>query len=241
MREERLVVTCDGKRIRGVLHLPDHDQSPCVVISHGLFSDKGTVKFQEMAEEFPGAGFAVLRFDFMGCGESEGRVEETTISGRLANLEMMFALARSHPLINREGIGLMGSSMGGYISLLKAARDERVKALVVWATPFILDELKEKIQTGEEPALEPSFYAELDRYTLGSLLGKVRNCLVIHGDTDELVPDSHARQIYYRLGRPRGMRIVRDADHRFSDHGHRFQARELTLDWFRRFLTPGDH
>jgi len=236
MRQERVEISCDGERICGVLHLPDQDQSPCVVISHGLFSDKGTVKFQEIADEFPREGLAVLRFDFMGCGESSGKIEDTTISGRLSNLTMMIDLAFTHPSIDHERIGLMGSSIGGYLSLFKGAVDERVKTLVVWATPYTLTDLKDKISSENEPELGPAFYSELDRYQLGSILNRISNCLVIHGDFDELIPVFHAYEIYQGLSDPKSLEIVNSADHRFSNVRHRLKARHLTLNWFRRFL-----
>ena len=49
-------------------------------------------------------------------------------------------------------IGLVGSSLGGYVSLFEAARDKEVRALVIWATPFHLDGLGSKKQ-GEDDSL----------------------------------------------------------------------------------------
>jgi len=40
-----------------------------------------------------------------------------------------------------ESVGVMGSSLGGTVAVLTAAKDKRVKALVTWATPSRLDEL----------------------------------------------------------------------------------------------------
>ena len=236
MKQERIEITCDGVKISGLLHLSGQERSPCVVISHGLFSDKNTVKFQEMGDEFPKAGLSVLRFDFMGCGESGGRVEDTTISGRLATLNAMFDFACLHPSIDRERIGLMGSSMGGYLSLFKGAADTRVKAVVIWATPHTLDDLRDKISTGNEPELGPAFYDELGRYRLDPILKKIRRCLVIHGDSDELVPVSHAHEICGRLGEPKSLQIVAGADHRFTDDKHRGEARKFTTDWLKKYL-----
>lgn len=236
MKQERIEITCGGVRILGVLHLASQDRSPCVVISHGLFSDKNTAKFQEMAEAFPREGLSVLRFDFMGCGESEGRVEDTTISGRLSNLDAMVKIACAHPLIDHERVGLMGSSMGGYLSLLKGSSDERVKAMVIWATPYTMADLKDKISSGDEPELGPAFYGELGRYRLDPILKRARRCLVIHGGSDELVPVSHAHEIYERLDEPKGLIIVTGADHRFSDDNHRSEARNATLNWLKKYL-----
>jgi hypothetical protein len=236
MKEEKIEITCEGVRICGTLHLSSQNKTPCVIISHGLFSDKNTIKFQEMAESFPREGLSVLRFDFMGCGESGGRIEGTTIAGRLSNLNAIFNYACEHPSIDHERIGLMGSSMGGYLSLLKGARDARVKAIVIWATPYILNDLRDKISSVDGPALGPAFYNEIDSYRLNPFLERIKKCLIIHGDADELVPVSHAREIYAGLGEPKNLEIVTGADHRFSDNNCRAEARNYTMRWFKKYL-----
>ena len=70
-------------------------------------------------------GLAMLRFDYSGTGSSEGRFEEGTLSGWLDEaLHMLDTLTRG-PVV------LVGSSMGGWLALLVAARrPQRIAALV---------------------------------------------------------------------------------------------------------------
>lgn len=236
MKEEKVELISGNIKIFGVLSLASRERRPCVIVSHGLFSNKDSLKFKEISEEFSREGLSVLRFDFMGCGESEGRIEDTTISIRLSNLDTIFEFVSNYPLIDKERLGLLGSSLGGYLSLLKAAGDERVKALVVWATPYSLVELRDKLSTSNEPPLKEDFYYELNRYSLESCLDKVSRCLVIHGSTDELVPLSHASKIYEKLKRPKSFKVISGADHRFLDDSLRAEARGYSLEWFKKYL-----
>src|SRR5207247_666773 len=62
----------DGKRAL-VLHVPDvPGRVPGVGACHGLSASKESDKFLLLAGALPGAGLALARFDFRGCGESSG-------------------------------------------------------------------------------------------------------------------------------------------------------------------------
>jgi len=121
----------EGKKIYGILHLPRNPSPPCVIASHGLFSNKDGEKFIEIGEAFSAQGIALIRYDHQGCGESEGDLGATTASSRIKDLEAICDLALHHPLLG-DHLGLLGSSMGGFISIFKAAADARVRALALW-------------------------------------------------------------------------------------------------------------
>jgi len=237
MKVERVSFSSQGQAIAGVLHLPvpDTENPPCVIASHGLFSSKDSEKYTALGDRFARRGMAFLRFDFRGCGESGGRISESTVSDRIEDLTMSIAFIRSHPRIGPE-IGLMGSSLGGYVSLIKAAGEKNIRAVVSWATPFTLDDLEEKREEGEMASLGEEFFHDIKVHDLTSALGKVVNCLVIHGDRDELVPVEQARMIYERLNEPKKMEIIEGGDHRLTNPNHREKAFEMTLEWFEKYL-----
>lgn len=224
-----------GQTVAGALHLPDVEQPPCVIASHGLFSNKDSEKYTALGDRFHPRGIALLRFDFRGCGESEGTTSEITVSDRLRDLSAAIEFVRSYPRIGSR-IGLMGSSLGGYISLAESGDEEDIRAVVTWATPYTLAGLEERRGQGEMAVLGEQFFDDLRGHDLAPALGKVRNCLVIHGDRDELVPVEQARMIYERLNDPKKMEIIEGGDHRLTHPHHRQKALEMTLEWFERYL-----
>jgi len=237
MKVERVSFASQGQAIAAVLHLPvlDTKNQPCVITSHGLFSSKDSEKYIVLGDRFARRGMAFLRFDFRGCGESGGKISETTVSDRMEDLNMAIRFARSLPRIDPR-IGLMGSSLGGFISLIMAAGKEDIRAVVTWATPFSLNGLEEKRGEGEMASLGEEFFHDIKVHDLTSALGKVVNCLVIHGDRDELVPVEQARMIYERLNEPKKMEIIEGGDHRLTNPNHREKAFEMTLEWFEKYL-----
>ncbi len=231
---EPVIIRSPNGPLAGVLHLPFRTPAPVIVCSHGLLSSKNGSKFIAIGEEFSAAGWAVLRFDFAGCGDSEALPQQEPAQSRLADLNAVIDFALRSPW-GCSPMGLLGSSMGGYISLLAAAvrRDACIKGVVCWATPYDLKEIHP-----DETKLETL----VRNFPRGFKLGKpgtlndlplVPGGLVIHGQMDETVPWQHAVRIFHRLQEPRRLCLMKTADHSIVDPQWRHLALKMSCEWFR--------
>jgi dipeptidyl aminopeptidase/acylaminoacyl peptidase len=235
MKVEKVFFMSEGMKISGILHLPDEKNPPCVIASHGLLSSKDSEKYIVLGERMSEEGMAMLRFDFRGIGESEGREEDNTISKKIADLSAAVDFVKSYPGMGNR-IGLIGSSLGGFLTLIKASGDQEMRAVVIWATPLHLDDLGTKRQAEDHPLPPDAFFEDLPKHRLVPLLHKVYRCLVIHGEEDELVSMDQALGIFYNLGVPKELHMIGGADHRLTDPVHRQRAMELTVEWFKKYL-----
>ncbi len=235
MKVEKVSFQSQGHKISGILHLPKKDNPPCVIASHGLLSSKDSEKYIALGERISNEEMAMLRFDFRGIGESEGGEEDNTISKKIVDLSSAIDFMRSYPGLG-DRIGLVGSSLGGFLSLIKASTDKRIRAVVIWATPLRMGDLKSKERNEDTPLPPEAFFKDLPRHRLLPLLNKVSDCLVIHGEKDELVPLDQALEIFLNLNTPKEIHIIGGADHRLTDPLHRHRAIELTVEWFKKFL-----
>ncbi len=110
-------------RPRIAYHLTE-GRGPTVVFLPGYASDMSGSKAMAVEEWARANGRSALRFDYVGCGESDGAFEDQALADWRDD-----ALA----MIDRVGgpVVLVGSSMGGWIMLLAAlARRERVVGMV---------------------------------------------------------------------------------------------------------------
>jgi alpha-beta hydrolase superfamily lysophospholipase len=225
--------------LKGFLHYPRGSPARASIITcHGLFSSKESDKFQNLAEVFSQNNYAVLRFDFRGCGQSQGSIEDTTISGRIDDLKAALALVKKEAPLRGLPVGLLGSSMGGYISLFLAALEKSVKTVVAWATPFSFEGLRQVIEKNSQTPLKEEFYRDANHHDVTAPLSQIKNLLLIHGDKDELVPLDHAQKLYGFAQKPKQLTVVRGADHTFSIPTLRSQAILHSLKWFNRYLSP---
>jgi alpha-beta hydrolase superfamily lysophospholipase len=176
-------------------------------------------------------GRALLRFDYAGCGESDGAFEAQDLrSWRGDVLAMIDEVAPPGPVV------LVGSSMGGWLMLHAAlARPDRVAALVgIAAAPdftswgFTTEQKMEILRegrlvaepVGEDPPLVTTrgFWesGEAMRLLHGPLDidGPVR---LLHGQQDEEVAWTWSLEIMNRL-RSADVQtcLVKDGDHRLS-------------------------
>lgn len=215
------------------LHLPLRTPAPVIVCCHGMLSSKDSPKFALIAEEFSRAGAAVLRFDFSGCGESRALLGEDLLSSRLRDLHAVLDYVQGQHWCNGS-MGLFGSSLGGYLSLLALASGRwSLTAAVCWATPFDLGKIKQAM--GDSAELKKFFPAD---FCLGSPrnlhnLAGVSGVMVVHGQQDEVVPWQDALSIHDRLSEPKRLLLVKQAEHRFLDPACRMLALKASLEWFK--------
>ena len=230
-------MTSGGVSLAAAVHFPEKVPSPVIVCCHGLLSLKDSPKYIAIGEEMSKAGFSVLRFDFSGCGESPGRAGETLIGGRMRDLEIVLDFASGEPWSDGR-IGLLGSSLGGYLSVLAAEENpNRVHAAACWASPFdvsmihpganAMEELKDLFPGGFQLG-EPH---DLSKITLASRI------LLIHGRRDQIVNWKQSLQIYDRLKDPKELILMQTADHQFLDESWRQAAIRASLDWFLQYFA----
>jgi len=235
VRSERHAVDVPGGRVCLVLHLPDSSApAPCVVACHGLSASKDSDKYLLLGAELPAAGFALARFDFRGCGESSGREEDTTIATRIEDVEAVMKLLGRHPRLSGE-FGLLGSSMGGFVALHVAAMGGGY-SLVTWNAPANLFDLAHD-ERHDGRGIGVPFLTELASHRYESAPTGVPRHLVIHGEADDVVDVEHGTVLHARAAEPCDLIVIPGADHRLTDPGHRREAVDASLAWFRRFLA----
>ena len=98
---------------------------PTVVFLPGYASDMQGTKAVALEGWARATGRAFLRFDYGGCGQSEGAFEEQTLAGWRDDVVAMLDQIATGPVV------LVGSSLGGWLMLLAAkARPAAVVGLV---------------------------------------------------------------------------------------------------------------
>lgn len=209
-------------------------QGPCVVFMAGFMSDMGGTKAIYLEAWARAQGRAFLRFDYSGHGDSSGVFAEGCIGDWAAD-----AMAAIADLTTGKVI-LVGSSMGGWISLLVAkAMSEKIAGLVgIAAAPdFTEDSMWAGFDAGQRQTLEsqgrielPSDYDDGPYIISKRLIEDGRDQLVLRtpldlpfptrflqGTQDEDVDMSVAlRLLDHASGDDIRLILVKGADHRFS-------------------------
>ncbi|WEJ97987.1 MAG: alpha/beta hydrolase [Candidatus Sphingomonas phytovorans] len=203
---------------------------PTIIFLPGYASDMTGSKATALEAWAKAAGRSFLRFDYAGCGQSEGVFEEQTLAGWRDDVLEMVDRTVAGPVV------LVGSSMGGWLMLLVARdRPDRVAGLVGIAPApdftdwgFTTDEKLALLQNGriERPSIyadQPTVYTsrfwqsgEANRLMFGEIAvnGPVR---LLQGQADLDVP-WHRTVRLAELLRSADVQtlLVKDGDHRLS-------------------------
>jgi pimeloyl-ACP methyl ester carboxylesterase len=212
---------------------------PGLVWLGGFKSDMLSTKAARLDAFAAARGQAYLRFDYSGHGESAGDFADGTISQWLADALAILRALTQGPQI------LVGSSMGGWISLLiarelaRTGESQRLAGLVLIAPAVDFTEALLWAQLPEEARraiiergvwMRPSPYSP-EPYPITRrlvedgrshlLLGQtVRAHCPVHilqGMQDPDVPWSHAVALVEHLaGDPVALTLIKDGDHRLS-------------------------
>jgi pimeloyl-ACP methyl ester carboxylesterase len=261
MKEEFITFLNKGERIVGTIHIPEEIPAPGIILCHGLTGNRieSHRLFVHTARELCRRGFTVLRFDFRGCGESEGLFESITISEEVNDLKAAIDWLHSRGEILSSKIGTIGLSLGGVVSLIAAAEDERIKAVCTWSTPAEFKDLEDTAKSIlgggkiEEWIMRgyldlPSgdrigrdFLEDALRHNILESAAKIspRPLLIIHASNDVLVPVSHAEKLFKNAGEPKEKFIVEGADHTFNRWDWQWLVINYTVDWFKKNLKSG--
>ena len=244
MHEERIFFTnARGMVLHGVLHHPKGEKPRgAVILCHGMESNKDSPKLVLLGQSLAERGFLGLRFDFAAVGAT-GNFEEITCSGEVADLQSAFTFVRSR----YDGkIGLLGSSMGGTVTLLFTAQQHDVAVIVTLAAPLHPQRFVDRLMTpGEVRRWRESGYTLYHGRRLNvSLLDDVQKInvpeaarritcpvLILHGDQDEVVPVEEARELHGCLAGPKKLSILQNGNHRLSDAEIMKRALSEAIDW----------
>lgn len=146
----------NGLRLAGIVERPqDRDALAVVVFSHCFTCSKDMKTIVRIARGLADRGFAVLRFDMTGLGDSEGDFSSTNFSSNLRDLQAAidFATGEIGPVS-----ALVGHSFGGAASLAfagAATADSRdaLQAVVTVAAPSDTEHLA-TLLAQRAPAIE---------------------------------------------------------------------------------------
>jgi len=118
MKQEAVLFPSASGKLAGVIHHPSGKKRGCVITCHGLLSSKDSDKFITLGELFAEEGLTVLRFDFSGCGESEGRFEDTTITGRNEDLLAALSFMQTRLQSEAQPLGILEAAWAGIYQCL---------------------------------------------------------------------------------------------------------------------------
>ncbi|GIP34724.1 S9 family peptidase [Paenibacillus sp. J2TS4] len=230
----------------------DHCRWPLVIICHGFIGNRmGTDRlFVKTARQLSRQGFMVIRFDYVGCGESSGEYGAQGLTDLIDQTRRVLDYGLEIDCVDPERVILLGHSLGGAVAVLTAARDKRVRSLVLWAA--VANPLSDIVKIVGDRVYEQAIKSgksdyngfQLTSHYFESMTGQhpfqeagrfSGDVLVIHGTADEDVPVDYCF-LYQKMFWMRSLgqcdkEVIFQANHTFSSSEQTGQLLEKTTEW----------
>jgi len=137
MQEDYFYLDLNGECIFAGHYRPNTPASRAVVLCHPLGEEKlwSHRVFVTFARDMAAAGYAVLRFDYRGEGDSARRFEQTDLETRIDDTNLAVDTVRE---LKRSvtSVTLLGLRFGAIVAATTAARRSDISSLVLWDAVF---------------------------------------------------------------------------------------------------------
>ncbi len=232
--------------IRGLLTTPDTDFKNIVVMFHGYTGHKNEngFLFKQITNKCVENGYATIRFDFIGSGDSDGEFKDMTFLGEVEDariiLNYALELNKHKPLI------LLGFSMGGAIAgylcyeyykdikkliLLSPAGSMNLLAKATFTNNYVNED--GNVDLGGY-YLNKAFLDGFDNVDLYQNVDKFdKPTLIIHGEKDLSVPCEYGKK-YHSLMKNSEFHMIMDSTHCYTKVHQRAEVKQYIEDFLNK-------
>lgn len=185
---EKIVFTCDGLQLEGLLTAGTNCQAAVITHPHPLYGgDMGNTVVGAMADAYAGLGCTTLRFNFRGVGRSQGKHDQ----GQGEQRDALAAVSYAQQLETISTVFMAGYSFGSWVNMRAAAQSTRLLPQIMVSPPVAFMDFGSPAKI---PGLE----------------------LVVTGASDDIAPVNKINRYLSVWNRHAPLEVIAGADHFYA-------------------------
>jgi len=231
-------------------------QKGLVFLMHGFIGFKEHPLLTETAKIFKEKNYTTVSFDATHAfGESDGKMEDGTMTGYFNDLEDAIAWSKIQKWYDRHFF-MVGHSLGGYCVSLHTTKDRNVRGLILFSPlvsgklfletddiKSIMEEweirgIREWISGSSQGAVKRSGYVFVGdslRHDLLEVAEKIKcPVLMVTGDADDIIPMKDQKMLFDKIRGKKEMHIVKGGDHNLIEEEMPEDLQIALKDWINR-------
>ncbi|MEL6133101.1 MAG: alpha/beta fold hydrolase [Bacteroidota bacterium] len=252
MRSHRLTFpNRKGLQLSAFLDIPVGNKPRAYALfAHCFTCGKSLRAIKNISLSLTQVGFAVLRFDFAGIGESEGKFFETNFSTNVSDLLDAASFLEQEYMAPQL---LVGHSLGGAAVLMAASLLDSVQAVATIGAPAEPEHVKHLFATieqrvriegegqiligGRPVTIQKHFLEDIESISLKDVIREMKKPLmVMHSPQDLIVGIENAADIYHAAWHPKSYMSLDGADHLLSRKADSLYAGQVIGSWVSRYV-----
>ena len=218
-----------GTSLAALLEVPDQPHLATALFAHCFTCGKDIAAASRISRSLVQRGYAVMRFDFTGLGNSDGDFANTNFSSNVSDL----IAAANH--LRTEGMApqiLIGHSLGGTAVLNAAHHIPECEGVVTIGSPADAKHVSQQFSceiatiekdgeaevalAGRKFLIKKQFLDDIMQTSIEHI-GKLKAALlVLHSPVDTIVDITQAERIYKAAHHPKSFVSLDNADHLLS-------------------------
>ncbi|MET2986245.1 bifunctional alpha/beta hydrolase/OsmC family protein [Aureibaculum conchae] len=220
------------------------------LFAHFFTGSKNFTAVRNISKALTHNRIAVMRFDFTGLGNSEGKFEDSNFS---TNIDDLISAATYLKENYKSPKIIIGHSLGGAAGVFAANEIDSIQAIVTIGAPsnpshveHLFEDHIEDINLEGEATFEISgrsftikkhFLEDLSSKNMTKLLQKSRKpILVLHSPQDKIVEIANAKEIYNAAHHPKSFVSLDGANHLLTNKADSFYVGEVLASWAKRYV-----
>ncbi len=229
--------------------MPSGEIRAFALFAHCFTCGKDVVAASRIARSLVSSGFAVMRFDFTGLGNSDGDFSNTNFSSNVGDLVKAADFLRSEydaPAL------LIGHSLGGTAILHAAHKIPEAQGVVTIGSPadashvckqFSVD--LDNIQSqgsavvklaGRSFTIKKQFLDDIQKASGTSTSSLRKSLLIFHSPRDNVVSINQAEKIYQQAKHPKSFISLGNADHLLTAKEDSEYVAQTIATWSNRII-----
>lgn len=219
-----------------------------IIWLHGFGSSKDSPKIQTFAEMIFPLGIGLIAFNYPGHGFSKAGKDDFTLENCISDFSTVEEYVRKKN--EKTPVGLFGTSLGGYLILLKInqldnpdyfcviLRSPALKMEECFKNNLLKDTLKEFRKNGyvyagfsKKIRVTYKFYDSLLKNKLFDIYNKEYPMLIVHGTKDKIAPYIDCVKYMKSKNKKIILEKMEGVDHRMNEPGNIEKCFELAKDY----------
>ncbi|HTH97722.1 MAG TPA: alpha/beta hydrolase [Stellaceae bacterium] len=123
-----------GLKLSGIVNIPDGikpgERRPACIVLHGFGSTKNAANVLTPCTMLNRLGYITMRFDFPGCGDSEGERGLLLCPDQVVAAQDALTLLQDVYVVDSARVAVIGSSFGAAVAVYATATDQRFAACI---------------------------------------------------------------------------------------------------------------